>query len=81
MDQQPASDGGDQAHRNLTLLTHELLYVLELTEAIPSGDFSQIEDILGSLAMIFHGAGSNNYSSEILHRIYNVKNIWTLEFR
>lgn len=38
-DQQSSSDGEDSAHRNLCLLTCDLLYVLELTEAISSGDF------------------------------------------
>jgi len=71
---------GGVAHRNICLLTWDLLYVLELTEAIPSGDFGRIEDILGRLAMIFRGAGSNNYSSEVLHWIYNIKNIWTPKF-
>ena len=71
----------DKAHHNLCLLTRDLLYVLELTEAIPNGDFGRVEDILGSLAMIFRGAGSNNYSSEILHWIYNLKNVWMPQFR
>lgn len=80
-DQQAYCDTDDPAYHNLRLLTHDLLYVLELTRAIPNGDFGHIEDILGSLAMIFRGTGSNNYSSEILHWIYNMKNIWTPRYR
>ena len=30
--------------------------------------------------MVFRGAGSNNYASEILHWLYNVKNVWTPKF-
>ncbi|KIK37999.1 hypothetical protein CY34DRAFT_37560, partial [Suillus luteus UH-Slu-Lm8-n1] len=70
----------DTAHHNLQLLTRDLLYVLELTSAISSGDWGRIEDILGTLTMIFRGAGSNNYCSEILHFIFNLKKIWTPEF-
>ena len=48
--------------------------------AVSHGDFGCIEDILGNLTMIFCGTGSNNYTSEILHWIYNIKNIWTPKF-
>ncbi|KAF8119565.1 hypothetical protein EV363DRAFT_1196892, partial [Boletus edulis] len=70
----------DVAQRNLCLLTRDLLYVLEFTEAIPNGDFGCIKDILGILVMVFCGTGLNNYTSEILHWVYNIKNIWTPEF-
>ncbi|KIJ05902.1 hypothetical protein PAXINDRAFT_20870 [Paxillus involutus ATCC 200175] len=70
----------DEAHRNLNLLTRDLLYVLELVDATSDGDFGRIEDILGYLAMVFRGAGSNNYCSEILHFLHNLKKIWTPEF-
>ncbi|KAG0698558.1 hypothetical protein DFH29DRAFT_1081734 [Suillus ampliporus] len=68
------------AHQNLRLLTRDLLYVLELVTAISSGDWGRVEDILGSLAMIFRGAGSNNYCTEILHFLFNLKKVWTPEF-
>ncbi|KAG1723328.1 hypothetical protein EDB19DRAFT_2043812 [Suillus lakei] len=74
------SEPTDVAQRNLQLLTRDLLYVLELTSAIPAGDWGRIEDILGNLAMMFRGAGSNNYCSEILHFLFNLKKIWTPEF-
>ncbi|KAG0695407.1 hypothetical protein DFH29DRAFT_1030621, partial [Suillus ampliporus] len=70
----------DMVHQNLRLLTWDLLYVLELVTAILSGDWGRIEDILGSLAMIFCGAGSNNYCTEILHFLFNLKKVWTPEF-
>ena len=70
----------DSVHYNIRLLTRDLLYVLELVHAMSAGDFGRIEDILGNLAMIFRGAGSNNYCSEILHFLYNLKKVWTLEF-
>jgi hypothetical protein len=54
--------------------------VLELVNAISAGDFGRIEDILPDLACIFRGAGSNNYSTEILHLIFNLKEVWTPEF-
>ena len=70
----------DYVNQNLKILTRDLLYVLELVEVCTDGDFGRVEDILGSLAMIFRGAGSNNYCSEILHFVYNLQKVWTPEF-
>ena len=66
--------------RNITTLIRDLLYVQELSDAISSGDWGRIEDILGTLAMMFKGAGANNYCTEILHLIRNLKVVWTPEF-
>ena len=73
--QQPRSQqhGHSVANQNLRILTRDLLYVLELTCAISDGDFGRIEDILMHLAMIFRGAGSNNYCMEILHFVFNLR--------
>ena len=62
------------------LLICDLLYVQELSDAISSGDWGRIEDILGTLAIMFKGAGANNYCTEVLHLIRNLKVVWTLEF-
>ncbi|KII92676.1 hypothetical protein PLICRDRAFT_102450 [Plicaturopsis crispa FD-325 SS-3] len=70
----------DNPHRNLRILTRDLLYVAELIRAISDGDIGRIEDILGNLAMMFRGAGSNNYCTEILHFLHNLKHVWTPEF-
>ena len=70
----------DAVHENTVLLTRDLLYVIELTDAIATGDFGRIEDILPDIACIFRGAGSNNYSTEILHLIFNIKEVWTPDF-
>jgi hypothetical protein len=70
----------DIAHCNLKILTHDLLYVIEVVSAASCGDWGRIEDILGSLAMMFRGAGSNNYCAEVLHFIHNLKKVWTPEF-
>ncbi|KAN0101266.1 hypothetical protein V8E55_001250, partial [Tylopilus felleus] len=78
-DDSDSTSDTDNAHHNICLLTHDLLYVLELVHATSAGDFGWIEDILGNLAMIFHGASSNNYCSEILHFLYNLKKVWTPE--
>ena len=66
--------------RNVATLIRDLLYVQELSAAISSGDWGRIEDILGILAMMFKGAGANNYCTEILHLIRNLKVVWTPEF-
>ena len=78
--QSPSSPRDDLANRNLRSLTQDLLYMLELTCATSDSDFGRIEDMLGQLAMIFRGAGSNNYCMEILHFIFNLKQVWTPKF-
>ena len=72
----------DNVNRNLRILTRrgDLLYVFELTHARSDGDFGRVEDMLGYLAMIFRGFGSINCCTEILHFIFNLKQIWTPEF-
>jgi hypothetical protein len=74
------TDPVDSVYENTVLLTRDLLYVIELTDSIATGDFGSIEDILPDIACIFRGAGSNNYSTEILHLIFNIKEVWTPEF-
>jgi len=66
----------DLAHRNIRILLRDLLYVAELVRAISDGDWGRIEDILGQLTMMFRGAGSNNYSTELLHFARNLKVVW-----
>jgi hypothetical protein len=58
----------------------DLLYVAKLVDAMATGDFGRIKDILLSLTCMFQGTGSNNYSMEILHLISNVKKVWTPAF-
>ena len=70
----------DILNRNICLLARDLLYVVELVQAIQDGDFGRIEDIYPDLVHLFCGGGSNNYLTEILHFLYNVKNVWTPEF-
>ncbi len=52
-----------------------------LFEAMATGDFGRVEDILPTLACMFRGAGSNNYSTEILHLLFNIKEVWTPSLR
>jgi hypothetical protein len=70
----------DIVHNNTALLTCDLLYVMELVDAIAYGDFGRVEDILPNIACMFRGSGSNNYSMEILHLIFNIKEVWTPTF-
>ncbi|KAJ7589276.1 hypothetical protein C8J56DRAFT_784641, partial [Mycena floridula] len=70
----------DTAHSNLRLLTRELMYVIELTRAVADGDFGRVEDLFPDIARVFRGAGSNSYSTEILHYLHNVKHVWTPQF-
>ncbi|KAF8184459.1 hypothetical protein BJ912DRAFT_927826 [Pholiota molesta] len=70
----------DTVYNNVRLLTRDLLYVAELIRAISDGDIGRIKHFLPLLAMMFRGAGSNNYCAEILHFILNLKHVWTPEF-
>ena len=70
----------DRAHQNICLLCRDLLYVAEVMHVISDGDIGRIKDILPMLAMMFRGAGSNNYCTEILHFLLNLKHVWTPEF-
>ncbi|KAF8811265.1 hypothetical protein BYT27DRAFT_7221623 [Phlegmacium glaucopus] len=70
----------DTTHQNLRVLARDLLYVAELIRAISDGDIGRVEDFLPQLAMMFRGAGGNNYCTEILHFILNLKHVWTEEF-
>jgi hypothetical protein len=66
----------DKIHQNTRLMIHDFFYVAEVTHAISQGDWGRVEDILPNLAMIFRGAGSKNYCTEILHFIHNLKYVW-----
>ncbi|KAF6742175.1 hypothetical protein DFP72DRAFT_1082442 [Ephemerocybe angulata] len=70
----------DKVHQNLRLLMRDTLYLLELVSAVKDGDIGRIEDILPHLAMIFRGAGSNNYCTEILHLVQCLKYMWPGSF-
>ena len=70
----------DIVHNNTILLTRDLLYVMELVNATASGNFGRIEDTLPTIACMFRGSGSNNYSTKILHLLFNLKEVWTLAF-
>lgn len=70
----------DRVHQNIRILTRDLLYLSELIQAISDGDIGRIEDILPQLAIMFRGAGGNNYCTEILYFILHLKYVWTSEF-
>ncbi|KAJ7803561.1 hypothetical protein B0H14DRAFT_3091955 [Mycena olivaceomarginata] len=72
----PSTIPTDVIHGNTRKLIHDLLHVAEVTRAISAGDFGRVEDLLGNLAMIFRGAGSKNYSTEILYFMHNLKYVW-----
>ncbi|KAJ7936328.1 hypothetical protein B0H13DRAFT_1589670 [Mycena leptocephala] len=43
---------------------------------VPFRDFGRVEDILTTLGMMFRGARSKNYSTEIMHFTHNMKYVW-----
>ncbi|THU98741.1 hypothetical protein K435DRAFT_856389 [Dendrothele bispora CBS 962.96] len=73
-------DHGDIIFQNTCKIFRDLLYVRELVQAISDCDFGCVEDILPDLARIFRGAGSNNYSTQLLHFLHNIKKVWPLNF-
>ncbi|KAJ7506367.1 hypothetical protein B0H11DRAFT_2219709 [Mycena galericulata] len=68
----------DTVQENSRRLIHDLMYVCEVTRAISAGDFGRVEDILTTLGMMFRGAGSKNYSTEIMHFTHNMKKVWPI---
>ncbi|KAJ7724303.1 hypothetical protein DFH07DRAFT_759108 [Mycena maculata] len=74
----PSKSNGaaDTVRENSKRLIHDLMYVCEVTRAISATDFGRVEDILTTLGMMFRGAGSKNYSTEIMHFTHNMKKIW-----
>jgi hypothetical protein len=77
----PGEEGtGDNAQRNTILLNRDFLMFFELSSAISSGDFGRVEILMGTLTMMFSGAGCKNYTTELLHFTQNLKHVWTPEF-
>ncbi|KAG6835025.1 hypothetical protein H0H93_005508 [Arthromyces matolae] len=76
----PMDSSNDPVHENVVRLTRDLLMVTELVNAVSVGDFGRVEDMLPDLACMFRGGGSNNYSTEILYFLHNLKEVWTPEF-
>ncbi|KAG1898294.1 uncharacterized protein F5891DRAFT_955809, partial [Suillus fuscotomentosus] len=65
---------------NIILLNCDLLIFYKLDLAVSLGDFGWVEIFLGTLTMMFAGAGCKNYTTEFLHFIQNLKKNWTPQF-
>ncbi|KAF8237216.1 hypothetical protein L208DRAFT_1248949, partial [Tricholoma matsutake] len=61
-------------------LIQDLLCIIKLVQAVKVGDIGHVKDILHDLACMFCSTGFNNYSTEILHLLFNLKEVWTLKF-
>ncbi|KAJ7698140.1 hypothetical protein B0H17DRAFT_927846, partial [Mycena rosella] len=70
----------DHTVRNWHLLIRDLLVFYYLRKSISSGDFGRVELLLGTLTMMFTGGGSNNYQTELLYFIQNLKKVWPEPF-
>jgi hypothetical protein len=66
--------------QNTILLNRDFLMFFELSSAISSGDFGRVEILMGTLTMMFAGAGCKNYMTELLHFMQNLKHVWTAKF-
>lgn len=49
-----APNSTDVVYDNTILLTHDLMYAMELINTMSTGDFGCVEDILPTLACMFH---------------------------
>jgi hypothetical protein len=77
----PGEEGtGDDVQQNTILLNRDFLLFFELSSAISSGDFGHVEILMGTLTMMFAGAGCKNYTTELLHFMQNLKHVWTAKF-
>ncbi|KIY47944.1 hypothetical protein FISHEDRAFT_74154 [Fistulina hepatica ATCC 64428] len=65
----------DHVHQNARLLMRDLLYVAVIVDAISDGDFGRVKDCYSPICSIFRSLGCRNYSNEILHWYYNIKNV------
>ncbi|KIK80194.1 hypothetical protein PAXRUDRAFT_112082, partial [Paxillus rubicundulus Ve08.2h10] len=71
----------DNAHCNLQILTRDLLYVMELTQETPNGNFSWMEHILGNLAIILWGRLKQLLLKNSFSTFFSIsKKLWTPEF-
>lgn len=62
------------------LLDRDLLTFYTLNLAIGSGDFGRVEIFLGTVTMMFSGAGCPQYTDEFLHFIQCLNKVWTPAF-
>jgi hypothetical protein len=74
------SDQKNPVLHNVRLLIRDLLYFRTLHAAVKSGDFGRVEELLGTMTILYCGAGANNYTTEFLHFIQNLRKVWTEGF-
>ncbi|KAF8585052.1 hypothetical protein K439DRAFT_1344489 [Ramaria rubella] len=70
----------DELFKNMCLLNSDLLTFKEFCAACSAGDFGRVEDMLGTITIMFCGGGSINYTHELCWLIQNLRKSWTPEF-
>ena len=70
----------DQVYENHRLLLRDVTYVVLLKRAISDADFGRIEDFLGVIALGLLGGGLQDTCFEIMHFLYDLKNVWSEQF-
>ena len=73
-------DHEDLVYQNHRLLLRDTIYVVLLKRAISDADFGRIEDFLGVIAVGLLGGGLQDTCFEIMHFLYNLKNVWSEQF-
>jgi hypothetical protein len=78
-DKAARASADDDVKCNAVLLNWDFPIFFLLSSSISSGDFGRVELLMGTLTMMFAGAGSKNYTIELLHWEQNLKYAWTPE--
>jgi hypothetical protein len=76
----PSATDSDEIYGGMKRLMRDLLIFFEFDLAVHSGDFGRVEQLFGSLTLMFCGGGATNYTYEFLHLIQNLHKGWPDEY-
>ncbi|KFH61866.1 hypothetical protein MVEG_12295 [Podila verticillata NRRL 6337] len=67
--------------RNAALFLRDMMFYLELSSAIKSGDIGRILRVLKYITIIFQAGKTKNYGAELLHLYCGLEHKWTKKTR
>ncbi|THG95519.1 hypothetical protein EW026_g6153 [Hermanssonia centrifuga] len=71
----------DEVQIQAVQFNRDILYYIELDDAMNTGDVGRMEDLLPRLLFCFAGGGSSNYTTELLELIQAIHREWTPEVK
>ncbi|ORZ26785.1 hypothetical protein BCR41DRAFT_318866 [Lobosporangium transversale] len=77
---QIAEESGS-ANANAALFIRDALVYIELGAAIKAGDIGRIQDVLGTITVMFQAGGMKNYAGELLRLTYGIHYGWSAQRR